>query len=197
MNNKFRITNSSRGLSNLSRLLQKSAKVTPALKAPDEGVGRKKITNKQTISASTWLCEKWLFCFAASTKPSSKNGRAKKEIKSNLTGLQEREVESQSYRLRKWKNLKCLFERVATQKCGASRNCVQRKISIEKRANRQNSGTARKEKNKYFSEGSAILVFPALVEQRELQRQIGRKHQNNPFCVLCHSPVLGKNKKAN
>jgi len=35
---KNRITNSSRGLSNLSRLLQKSAKATPALKAPDEGV---------------------------------------------------------------------------------------------------------------------------------------------------------------
>ena len=35
---KINITNSSRGLSNLSRLLQKNAKVTPALKAPDEGV---------------------------------------------------------------------------------------------------------------------------------------------------------------
>jgi len=38
--------------------LQKTAKATPALKAPDEGVGRKKIINKQTISVSTWLCEK-------------------------------------------------------------------------------------------------------------------------------------------
>ena len=90
-------------------------------------------------------------------------------MKPYLTGFQEREIKKQSSRLRKRKSLKCFFERVATQKCGASRNCVQRKISIEKRANRQASETARKEKNKYFSEGSAILAFPAFAEQRALQ----------------------------
>ena len=132
--------------------------------------------------------------FTASTKPSPKNGRAKEEIKSNLTGLQEREFEKQSSRLQKGKSLKCLFKWVATQKFSASRNYVQRKISIEKCANRQTSETARKEKTKYFSEGSAILAFSAFAKQRALPGQIRRKHQNNPFCVLCHSPVRGKNK---
>jgi len=69
---------------------------------------------------------------------------------------------------------------------------VQRKISIEKRANGQASETTKKEKQ-IFSEGSAILAFSAFAKQCALPRQICGEHPNNPLDVLHILQVGGKN----
>ncbi len=107
--------------------------------------------------------------------------------------MQERGIESQSPWLRKRKSLKCFSELFTAQKCSASRNCVQKKISIEKCANRQTSETAKRRKTKYFSESRAILAFPAFAKQRALPRQIRGEHPNNPLGVLYILWFGGKN----
>ena len=71
---------------------------------------------------------------------------------------------------------------------------MRKKISIEKRANRQASEAARKEKNKYFSESGAILVFPAFCRATCVAEATRRKHQNNPLGVLYVLWFGGKNK---
>ena len=114
-------------------------------------------------------------------------------MKPYLTGLQESTIEKWFSRLRKWKSLKCFFERVATQKCGTSRNCVQRKISIERRANRQAIEKTKKEKNKYFSESRAILAFPAFCQATCVAEANPQGTSNNPLGVLQILWGRGKN----